>query len=69
MLGNDQFFLNIITIIISSKMVWMEKQLESLTELVKELTRERSLNEQQLSTRTANFKGIYKLILIFTFIN
>ncbi len=50
-------------------MVWMEKQLESLTELVKELTRERSLNEQQLSTRTANFKGIYKLILIFTFIN
>jgi hypothetical protein len=39
-------------------MVWMEKQLESLTELVKELTRERSLNEQQLSTRTANYKGI-----------
>ncbi|CAM2716065.1 unnamed protein product [Rotaria socialis] len=30
-----------------SKMVWMEKQLESLTELVKELTRERALNEQQ----------------------
>jgi len=37
----------------------MEKQLESLTELVKELTRERTLNEQQLSTRTGFYKGIY----------
>ncbi|CAF0863809.1 unnamed protein product [Adineta ricciae] len=35
-----------------SKMIWMEKQLESLTELVKELTRERTLNEQRLLTRT-----------------
>lgn len=41
-------------------MVWMEKQLESLTELVKELTRERALNEQQLSTRTGIFKGNFK---------
>jgi hypothetical protein len=55
---NYFFVQNIITIVSSSKMVWMEKQLESLTELVKELTRERSLNEQQLSTRTANYKGI-----------
>jgi len=39
-------------------MAWMEKQLESLTELVKELTRERALNEQQLSARTATYKGI-----------
>lgn len=39
-------------------MVWMEKQLESLTELVKELTRERALNEQQLSmTRTGIYRG------------
>ena len=38
-------------------MIWMEKQLESLTELVKELTRERALNEQQLSSRTSIFKG------------
>ncbi len=36
----------------------MEKQLESLTELVKELTRERALNEQQLSARTGIYKGI-----------
>jgi len=39
-------------------MSWMEKQLESLTELVKELTRERTLNEQQLLTRTGPYKGI-----------
>jgi hypothetical protein len=39
-------------------MAWMEKQLESLTELVKELTRERALNEQQLSARTGIYKGI-----------
>lgn len=38
-------------------MIWMEKQLESLTELVKELTRERALNEKQLSTRPIMFKG------------
>ncbi len=48
-------FENLITLISSSKMVWMEKQLESLTELVKELTRERSLNEQ---IRTGIHKGI-----------
>lgn len=39
-------------------MAWMEKQLESLTELVKELTRERALNEQQLSTRGDVCRGI-----------
>ena len=33
-------------------MIWMEKQLEALTELVKELTRERTLNEQQMSMKT-----------------
>lgn len=42
-------------------MVWMEKQLESLTELVKELTRERALNEQQFLTRTGVYKGTFKL--------
>ncbi|CAF2931540.1 unnamed protein product [Rotaria sp. Silwood2] len=41
-----------------SKMAWMEKQLESLTDLVKELTRERTLNEQQLSTRTGIYRDI-----------
>ncbi len=41
-------------------MILMEKQLESLTELVKELTRERALNEQQLSTRTETSKGILR---------
>ncbi|CAF0721604.1 unnamed protein product [Rotaria sordida] len=41
-----------------SKMAWMEKQLESLTELVQELTRERALNEQQLSTRTGIYRDI-----------
>ncbi len=40
-------------------MIWMEKQLESLTELVKELTRERAVNEQQLSTRTGIYKGMF----------
>ena len=42
-----------------SKMIWMEKQLESLTELVKELTRERTLNEQRLLTRTDMNRGIW----------
>ena len=46
-------------------MVWMEKQLESLTELVKELTRERTHNEQQLCTRTGTYKGIVISFLIF----
>lgn len=32
----------------------MEKQLEALTDLVKELTRERTINEQQMSNRTDN---------------
>lgn len=41
-----------------SKMIWMEKQLESLTELVKELTRERTLNEQQQLTRTDMNRGM-----------
>ncbi|UJR35465.1 hypothetical protein I4U23_028221 [Adineta vaga] len=41
-----------------SKMIWMEKQLDSLTELVKELTRERTLNEQKLSKRTDVYKDI-----------
>jgi hypothetical protein len=38
-------------------MAWMEKQLESLTELVKELTRER---EHQSLSRTGAYKGILK---------
>lgn len=38
-------------------MIWMEKQLEALTDLVKELTRERTINEQQMSNRTDN--GMY----------
>lgn len=42
-------------------MVWMEKQLESLTELVKELTRERALNEQQLSNRESIYKGNFSV--------
>lgn len=43
-------------------MVWMEKQLESLTELVKELTRERTINEQQQSmTRSTIHKGMIKI--------
>ncbi|CAF3922726.1 unnamed protein product, partial [Adineta steineri] len=44
-----------------NKMMWMEKQLESLTELVKELTRERALNEHQLLTRTGIYKGILSI--------
>lgn len=48
-------------------MIWMEKQLESLTELVKELTRERALNEKQLSSRTAIFKGTLNIDQIFIF--
>jgi hypothetical protein len=43
----------------------MEKQLESLTELVKELTRERNLNEQQLSTRTGFYKGRDNVLIFF----
>ncbi|CAF5148468.1 unnamed protein product, partial [Rotaria magnacalcarata] len=48
-----------------SKMTWMEKQLESLTELVKELTRERASNEQQSPmtppiARMGIHKGIVK---------
>ena len=66
MIDRDNLFHEIITIVSSSKMIWMEKQLESLTELVKELTRERALNEQQLSNRTGIYKGIFfPLILIF----
>ena len=38
-------------------MIWMEKQLEALTELVKELTRERTFNEQKLLTKIS---GIFK---------
>ncbi len=68
MLGNDQshysFFRNLLTIVSSSKMIWMEKQLESLTELVKELTRERNFNEQQLSSRTGFCKGISRSKLL-----
>ena len=49
---------------VSSKMAWMEKQLESLTELVKELTRERALNEQQMSRRISTSSITQKGILI-----
>ena len=35
-------------------MIWMEKQLEALTDLVKELTRERAINEQQMSLKGDN---------------
>lgn len=45
-------------------MAWMEKQLESLTELVKELTRERALNEQQMSRRISTSSITQKGILI-----
>ena len=46
-------------------MAWMEKQLESLTELVKELTRERAMNEQQMSRRISTSSVNQKGILIW----
>ena len=38
-------------------MVWMEKQLESLTELVRELTRERAINEQTMLSKSAIYNS------------
>ncbi|CAF1681578.1 unnamed protein product, partial [Adineta ricciae] len=48
-------------------MIWMEKQLESLTELVKELTRERTLNEQRLLTRTDANRGIWTRAILLVY--
>ena len=53
-------------VLLSRKMIWMEKQLESLTELVKELTRERAMTEQHTSTKTGlNAKGTVVRLIAF----
>lgn len=54
-------------------MIWMEKQLESLTELVRELTRERAINEQYMLTKSSmsntNYTGKVFIVEIYRFIH